>query len=62
LQVYSDLISELHSALRLNSSKARAVLAYVITFNFNQVFILLFSMMIFFINREINSLFKLACK
>ena len=35
LQYYSQLLSELHSSLRLNSSKARAVLAYVIMFNFS---------------------------
>jgi hypothetical protein len=35
LQYYSQLLSELHSSLRLNSSRARAVLAYVIMFNFS---------------------------
>ena len=37
LQYYSQLLTELHSSLRLSSSKARAVLAYVIMFNFDQV-------------------------
>ena len=39
LQYYSQLVSELHSTLRLVSSRARAVLAYIILFHFNQVLI-----------------------
>ena len=37
LQYYSQLISELHSTLRLTSPRARAVLAYVILFDLGEV-------------------------
>jgi hypothetical protein len=37
LKYYIRLISMLHSTLRLTSSRARAVLAYIILFHFSQV-------------------------